>query len=254
MIKAKMLANSIPNTKVIDNNKDELIRLNKYIAECGLCSRREADKLIEDNHIIVNGQVAITGLKVSDHDIIQYHNQVLKRKTNLVYILLNKPVGITCTTDINEEDNLTTYMNYPQRIFMVGRLDRDSQGLLLLTNDGDVVNKILRAENAHEKEYLVRVNQKISDTFITNMSNGVPILKTITKKTLVTKVDDYHFKIILIEGMNRQIRRMAQYFDYKVIKLERIRIMNLKNDDLPVGYWRYLSDLEIIELNNVLNP
>lgn len=221
------------------------LRLNKYISESGICSRREADKFIENGLVFVNGAIATVGTKVSPNDTVVVNNITIKPKSNKIYIALNKPVGITCTTETRVKGNIISYMNYPERIFPIGRLDKPSEGLIFLTNDGDIVNKILRAGNNHEKEYIVSVDKPITKDFITSMSNGVPILDTITQKCKVIKIGKCTFKIILTQGLNRQIRRMCEYLGYSVTSLKRVRIMNVSIDNLPIGKWRYLTDDEI---------
>jgi len=230
-----------------------LVRINKYFSESGYCSRREADKLVEQKRVTINGLVAEMGSKVAPEDEVRLDGKLISGKNvQLTYIALNKPKGIVCTTDTKrEKNNIIDFINYPERIFPIGRLDKDSQGLILLTNDGDIVNKILRARNNHEKEYLVTVKQRITKSFIHKMGNGVPILDTITKKCFVEQVDDFRFRIILTQGLNRQIRRMCEYLGNKVVKLERYRIMNI-NLDLPIGKWRHLSKNELKEINALL--
>ncbi len=213
----------------------EEIRLNKYISESGFCSRREADRLIEKGFVYINDKKAEIGSKVTSEDIVKINNKIIKPKKKQVYIAFNKPVGITCTTERHIKGNIIDYINYPERIFHIGRLDKPSQGLIFLTNDGDIVNKILRAGNNHEKEYIVTVDKPITNDFIHKMSSGVPILDTITKKCKVKKESKYVFRIILTQGLNRQIRRMCQYLGYNVTKLERIRIMNVTLDNIPIG-------------------
>lgn len=229
------------------------MRLNKFISEKGICSRREADRLIETGKVMVNGEIAKVGMSVDEKDNVLVHNKPLKRKDKLVYLAFNKPVGITCTTDTSIKGNIISYINYPKRIFHIGRLDKPSQGLILLTNDGDIVNKILRAGNNHEKEYLVTVNNPISEDFIRKMSNGVPILDTVTKKCFVKRESKYVFRIILTQGLNRQIRRMCEYLGYSVVKLQRIRIMNINLDGIAEGKWRYLTNNEMNELNKLVH-
>ncbi len=231
---------------------DEL-RLNKYIGESGLCSRREADKLIDEGRVRINGILAEKGTKVHANDVVTVNGKVIGKREELVYIALNKPRGITCTTDRRVKGNIVDFMNYPLRIFHIGRLDKDSQGLLLMTNDGDIVNKILRSGNFHEKEYIVTVNKPVTKEFIQAMSSGVPILDTVTRPCKIWKLSKDTFKIILTQGLNRQIRRMCEYLDYKVVKLERIRIMNIKLEKLPLGKWRYLSREELKELNALIS-
>lgn len=225
-------------------------RLNKYISESGICSRREADRYIEQGLVVVNGKRASVGTQVFAGDEVKVNGRLIEAENNseLVLIALNKPVGIVSTTDDGEKDNIVDYVNHSTRIFPIGRLDKDSQGLILLTNHGDLVNKILRAGNDHEKEYLVTVNKPITDDFIRGMAAGVPIMGQKTKKCKVKKEAPMVFRITLVQGLNRQIRRMCEYFDYEVTKLERIRIMNVGLSGLPVGEWRDLTDDELITL------
>tara|TARA_Y100000287_G_scaffold116686_1_gene93704 strand:- start:34 stop:717 length:684 start_codon:yes stop_codon:yes gene_type:complete len=224
--------------------ENSLIRINKYLSEIGFCSRRRADDLIEQGRVKVNGKLAVMGEKISGREEIRVNNKVVKKpeKKKSVYLAFNKPVGIVCTTDTRrEKNNIIDFINYPTRIFPIGRLDKPSEGLIFLTNDGDIVNKILRANNQHEKEYVVEVNKPITKDFIKQMGNGVPILETITNKCYVKQTGKKTFKIILTQGLNRQIRRMCEYFDYRVISLKRIRIMNIKLD-LKVGEYRYFTN------------
>lgn len=244
---------SVKNT-IIVSNKNEIrdeVRLNKYISETGFCSRREADKLIEQGRVKIDGVKATTGIKVSKGQSVSIDGKPLKVENELVYIALNKPVGITCTTESKIKGNIVDFINHEKRIFPIGRLDKDSQGLIFMTNDGDIVNKILRAGNNHEKEYIVTVNKPITDEFVKGMSNGVPILGTVTKKCLVKKESKNSFRIILTQGLNRQIRRMCEYFGYEVKKLERIRIMNVSLGNLKMGSWRYLTKKELDEINRL---
>lgn len=229
-------------------------RINKYLSEIGYCSRRAADKLLEEGRITVNGKKPELGTKVSDNDDIEVDGiSVRKTEEKSVYIAFNKPVGIVCTTDTKrEKNNIVDYIQHPKRIFPIGRLDKPSEGLILLTSDGDIVNKILRARNNHEKEYIVRVDKPITPRFIEKMSNGVPILGTVTRKCVVEKLDSLSFRIILTQGLNRQIRRMCEYLGYEVKKLKRIRIMNIRLD-MPVGQWRDLTEKEFAELQNLLS-
>ncbi|MDH6253095.1 23S rRNA pseudouridine2604 synthase [Chryseobacterium sp. H1D6B] len=231
----------------------EKTRINKYLSEAGFCSRRAADKLLEEGRITINGKIPELGTKVSDEDIVEVDGKPIREsEEDPIYIAFNKPVGVVCTTDSKrEKDNIIDYINHPKRIFPIGRLDKPSEGLILLTNDGDIVNKILRARNNHEKEYLVRVDKPINPKFLDKMRNGVPILDTVTKKCEVEKIDDMTFRIVLTQGLNRQIRRMCEYLGYEVKKLKRIRIMNIKLD-LPVGKWRDLTDAELSSLNILL--
>lgn len=231
----------------------EKTRINKYLSEVGFCSRREADRMLEQGRITVNGAAPELGTKVSDEDEILVDGiSIRKTEEEHVYIALNKPVGIVCTTDTKRErNNIVDFVNHPKRIFPIGRLDKRSEGLILLTSDGDIVNKILRARNNHEKEYIVRVDKPITPQFLHKMRNGVPILGVITNKCEVEQIDTLSFRIILTQGLNRQIRRMCEYLGYEVKKLKRIRIMNIKLD-LPIGKWRDLTEAEMTELNDLL--
>lgn len=237
---------------IVHSEKPNEIRLNKFISEKGICSRREADKLIEQGRVTVNGEVCQTGTKVYPKDEVKLDGRLLNKNEELVYIVLNKPPGITCTTDRSIPGNMTDYLDYPKRVFPIGRLDKDSQGLILITNDGDIVNKILRAGNNHEKEYLVTVNKPINEEFISSMSNGVKILDTITKRCFVKKESKLVFRIILTQGLNRQIRRMCEALGFSVTRLERIRIMNVKLQHLPLGKWRYLTTHELTRINELI--
>ena len=228
------------------------IRINKYLSQFGFTSRREADKLILDGRVTVNNKIIQPGYKVQEDEIVKVDGEKIKSnfKKN-IYMAFNKPKGIVCTTDTEkEENNIIDYINYNKRIFPIGRLDKLSEGLILLTNDGDIVNKILRSRYKNEKEYLVTVNKKISKNFLKKLENGVPILNTTTRKCETTFINDFQFKIILTQGLNRQIRRMCEYFDFRVKKLERIRIINIELD-VPLGKWRYLSQEEIKFLKNL---
>ncbi len=229
-------------------------RINKFLSECGYCSRREADKLLEEGRITVNGKVPEMGTKVSIEDEIRVDGKLIREKHDKpVYLAFNKPVGIECTTNQNVRDNIIDYINYPKRIFPIGRLDKASEGLIFMTDDGDIVNKILRARNNHEKEYVVTVNKPITDRFIQKMSNGVPILDTVTRKCKVEQVSKYVFKIILTQGLNRQIRRMCEYLGYEVTALKRIRIINISLE-VHVGRYRELTLDEIKQLNKLIEP
>lgn len=232
----------------------EKTRINKYLSEAGFCSRRAADKLLEEGRIKINGEVPELGTKVSDEDVVEVDGKPIRENEETpVYIAFNKPVGIVCTTDTKREiDNIIEYINHPKRIFPIGRLDKPSEGLILLTNDGDIVNKILRGKNNHEKEYLVRVDKPLNSKFLEKMRNGVPILDTVTKKCEVERIDDMTFRIVLTQGLNRQIRRMCEFLGYEVKKLKRIRIMNIKLD-IPLGKWRDLTDKELEDLNVMLD-
>ncbi len=231
-----------------------LTRINKYLSEVGYCSRRAADKLINEGRVTINGVVPEMGTKITSADEVRVDGELIsKSKNKPVYLAFNKPIGIVCTTDSGvEKDNIIDYINYPKRIFPIGRLDKPSEGLIFLTNDGDIVNKILRARNNHEKEYLVTVNKPITNNFIQKMRNGVPVLDTITRKCKVEQIGKNKFKIILTQGLNRQIRRMCEFLDYKVVKLKRTRIMNVVLDT-PVGKWRNLTDDEIKEINRLVS-
>ena len=230
-----------------------LTRINKYLSEVGYCSRRAADKLIEESRVTINGKVPEMGTKISEDDEVAVDGKIIsKPNEEFIYIALNKPVGIVCTTDTDiEKDNIIDFINHPKRIFPIGRLDKPSQGLIFLTNDGDMVNKILRARNNHEKEYIVRVDKPVTTNFIQRMSMGVPILETITRKCFVEQTGKFEFRIILTQGLNRQIRRMCEHLNYQVNSLKRVRIMNV-NLDMPVGKWRYFSSQELDEINRLV--
>ena len=236
----------------MENNQVK-IRLNKYLSQIGYCSRRNADKLIKEGKVNVNGKIAELGTKVISDDKIVVEGVLIKKgQKDMVYIALNKPKGIVCTTDESiEKNNIISFINYHKRIFPIGRLDKNTEGLILLTNDGDIVNKILRSKNNHEKEYEVSVNKSLTNDFIQKMSSGIPILGTKTKKCSVKKIKKNKFKIILTQGLNRQIRRMCSYLDYKVTDLKRIRIMNITLSTSP-GKWRYLTQNELEDLNSLL--
>lgn len=229
------------------------VRINKFLSEAGYCSRRKADQLIEAGRVTVNSSVPEMGQKVKPGDVVAVDGKVIQQKEEeFDYILLNKPVGIVCTTDTKrEKDNIIDFVNYPKRIFPVGRLDKPSEGLIMLTNDGDIVNKILRSRNEHGKEYIVSVNKPITREFIESMRNGVPILDTITKKCEVEKLSKFAFRIVLTQGLNRQIRRMCETLGFEVVTLKRIRIMNLKLD-IPIGTWRHLTEDELLTLKGLL--
>jgi len=231
-----------------------LTRINKYLSEIGYCSRRAADQLITQGRITINGEVPEMGTKISAEDEVRVNGKVVSqpKKKKLVYIAFNKPVGIVCTTDQRrEKNNIIDYINYPSRIFPIGRLDKPSEGLIFLTNDGDIVNKILRARNHHEKEYEVTVSKPVTKEFIEAMGNGVPILDTVTRKCFVKQTDKKKFKIILTQGLNRQIRRMCEYLEYNVKKLKRVRIMNIKLD-IPVGTYRDFTAKELNQINQAV--
>ncbi len=234
-------------------SEEELKRINKYLSEVGYCSRRAADKLIEENRVTINGKVPELGTKIAPGDEVAVDGKLISPpKEEFVYIAFNKPVGIVCTTDTRvEKDNIVDFINHPKRIFPIGRLDKPSEGLIFLTNNGDIVNKILRARNNHEKEYIVTVDKKVDDQFLKRMRNGLPILDTITRKCTVERLSKNTFKIILTQGLNRQIRRMCEYLGYEVTKLKRVRIMNVYLD-VPVGQWRNLTKKEMAELNALI--
>lgn len=223
-------------------------RLNKFISETGFCSRREADKLIEQGRVTINGQIPEMGTKVVPGDDVCVDGKPVSAKEKPIYIALNKPTGITCTTERDIPGNIVDFIGHKKRIFPIGRLDKPSDGLIFLTNDGDIVNKILRAGNNHEKEYVVRVDKPITDQFIQKMSSGVEILDTVTLPCKVTKETKFSFRIVLTQGLNRQIRRMCEAIGYEVFKLRRVRIMNITLDGIPNGQWRYLSDDEVSEI------
>ncbi|MEX3174165.1 23S rRNA pseudouridine(2604) synthase RluF [Serratia quinivorans] len=225
-------------------------RLNKYISESGICSRRDADRYIEQGNVFINGKRVTLGDQVFPGDVVKVNGQLIepRNEDNLIFIALNKPVGIVSTTEEGEKDNIVDFVNHSTRIFPIGRLDKDSQGLIFLTNHGDLVNKILRAGNDHEKEYLVTVNKPVTDDFIRGLGAGVPMLGTVTKKCKVKKEAPFVFRIVLVQGLNRQIRRMCEHFGYEVTKLERTRIMNVGMAGLPPGEWRDLTDDELVEL------
>ncbi|GAB5557344.1 MAG: 23S rRNA pseudouridine(2604) synthase RluF [Schleiferiaceae bacterium] len=231
----------------------DLVRINKYLSEVGYCSRREADRLIEEGRVTLNGKPLVMGTKKGPNDLVRVDGKVIEaKKSDFIYLAFNKPVGIVCTTDRKREKrNIIDYINHPERIFPIGRLDKPSEGLIFLTNDGDIVNKILRAKNHHEKEYIVKVNRPITDEFIQKMGNGVPILGQTTRKCTVEKINALTFRIVLTQGLNRQIRRMCEYLGYEVKKLRRVRIMNVELD-LPVGKWRNLTPNEVADIQEMV--
>lgn len=224
------------------------VRLNKYLSEAGICSRREADKLIESGRVTVDGKVATTGMKVTDENLVCVGKKPVKPIQEMVLLAVNKPVGIVCTEEKKEKHNIIDFLKYPTRITYIGRLDKDSEGLLLMTNNGDIINKMMRAGNAHEKEYKVTVNRPVTDEFLRKMSEGVPILDTVTRKCKVEQIGKFKFRIILTQGLNRQIRRMCEYFGYKVTRLERVRVMNITLGDLKPGQYRKVTEKEMQEL------
>ena len=240
------------NNIIVHHDRPEAVRLNKYISESGFCSRREADKYIEAGSVTIDGKKAVMGTKVLKGQVVKVNGKNIYKEEELVYIALNKPVGITCTTEHKVKGNIVDFVGHKKRIFPIGRLDKDSQGLILLTNDGDIVNKILRAGNNHEKEYIVTVNKPINQEFVQRMSNGIRILGQVTKKCYVKKEGPNTFKIILTQGLNRQIRRMCEACGYEVTKLKRIRIMNIDLGNLKIGEWRDLTVKELKELNNLI--
>jgi 23S rRNA pseudouridine2604 synthase len=225
------------------------VSLNKYISDTGFCSRREADKLIETGRVSINGKIAVKGNRALENDVVKVDGKRLKSKSVPVYIMLNKPKGITCTTDQKDPSNIVDFVRFKSRIFPIGRLDKLSEGLIFLTNDGDIVNKILRAGNGHEKEYVVTVDQVITTEFIKKMGNGIPILGTVTKKCFVKQEGDKQFRIILTQGLNRQIRRMCAALGYKVTSLTRVRIMKITLSGLARGKWRFFTPKEIADVN-----
>lgn len=231
----------------------EQTRINKYLSEVGYCSRRAADNLIDQGRVTINGKVPEMGTKIVPGDEVRVDGELVsKANEKPVYLAFNKPIGIVCTTDTGvEKDNIVDFINYPKRIFPIGRLDKPSEGLIFMTNDGDIVNKILRARNHHEKEYLVTIDKPITPVFLKKMRSGVPILGTVTRKCEVEEINPYQFKIILTQGLNRQIRRMCEYLGYRVKKLRRIRIMNIKLD-IPVGKWRNLTEAELKEIRRLV--
>ena len=228
------------------------ISLNKYISDSGFCSRREADRYIEECRVTINDKDAQKGNRVEENDVVKIDGEPIKKKKNAVYLLLNKPKGITCTTDSKDKTNIVDFVNYKTRIFPIGRLDKLSEGLIFLTNDGDIVNKILRAGNGHEKEYIVTVDKPIHSDFIQKMRAGVKIMGVTTQKCFVKQDGDNRFRIVLTQGLNRQIRRMAEALGYKVIALKRIRIMNINIAGLQPGKWRYFTPQEINAINEML--
>jgi len=223
--------------------------LNKFISSTGMCSRRDAEKLIVAGRVTINGNGTQLGNRVFEGDVVKVDGRALQAKPKTLYIAFNKPIGVVCTTDSKEKMNIVREINHPERLFPIGRLDKPSEGLIFLTNDGDIVNKILRAGNNHEKDYVVTVDQPITDDFIQKMSNGIPILDTVTQKCKVTKLSGKTFQIVLTQGLNRQIRRMCEYLGYEVTKLKRTRIMNVGLSNLEIGQWRELTEKELSEIN-----
>jgi 23S rRNA pseudouridine2604 synthase len=230
--------------------QQETLRLNKAISDTGFCSRREADRVIEEGRVTINGKEAVLGDRVTNQDDVRVDGRRIKFKNpdESIYIAFNKPKGITCTTERNVQGNIIDFIRHPKRIFPIGRLDKPSEGLIFLTSDGNIVNKILRAGNQHEKEYMVTVNKPITPEFLRKMGNGVPVLDTITAKCFIKKESDFVFKIILTQGLNRQIRRMCEYLNFEVTKLKRVRIMNISLQNIPLGKWRNLTPEELSEI------
>jgi 23S rRNA pseudouridine2604 synthase len=237
----------------LDTSNENSISLNKYISNTGICSRRGANQLIADKKVKINGNLAELGNRVFPGDDVTIDNKPLKSAPKSIYVALNKPIGIVCTTDKKERKNIVDFINHKERLFPIGRLDKPSQGLIFLTNDGDIVNKILRAGNSHEKEYVVRVDKIIDQKFISQMASGIPMLGTVTKKCKVSKINKTVFKITLTQGLNRQIRRMCEYLGYDVKTLKRTRIMNVELGKLKVGEWRYLTKNEITQINSMVS-
>ena len=235
-----------------ENTGEKEIRINKFLSDSGVCSRREADVFIASGKVKIDGVVAEMGSKVAPNQTVTFGNKVIERDDKMVLIALNKPKGIVCTTDRRDPDNIIDFLNYGKRIYPIGRLDKDSEGLLLLTNNGDIVNKILRAGNNHEKEYIVKVNKVLTSAFLKGMSEGVPILDTVTRPCTIEAIDKTTFRIILTQGLNRQIRRMCEFFDYRVVNLQRVRIMNVNLGRLKVGGYRNLTDFELQELKELI--
>jgi 23S rRNA pseudouridine2604 synthase len=226
------------------------VRINKFLSEAGVCSRREADRKIENGEITINDRVATTGDRVNENDIVYVNGRPVQKEEEMILLVLNKPAGIVCTAEKREKNNVIDFMKYPKRIYPIGRLDKDSQGLLLMTNNGELVNKIMRAGNNHEKEYIVTVNKPVTDSFVRGLSGGVPLvdLNTTTRKCKVEKIGNRKIRIVLTQGLNRQIRRMCEYFGYRVEKLERIRIMNITLGDLQPGQYRQVTKEEYEKL------
>ena len=228
------------------------IRLNKYLSEAGVCSRREADRLIERGRVTVDGKRADTGMKITDSQVVRVGKKEIRQKNEMVLLAVNKPVGIVCTEEKKEKNNIINFLKYPTRVTYIGRLDKDSEGLLLMTNNGDIINKMMRSGNQHEKEYKVTVNKPITPEFIERMANGVPILDTVTRKCKVEMIGKYKFRIILTQGLNRQIRRMCEYLGYKVTQLQRVRVMNIELGNLKPGEYRKVTEAEIAELYDLI--
>lgn len=230
------------------------VRINKFLSEAGVCSRREADRQIEAGNVTIDGVVAETGSKVMPGQTVCFHGKIITKEEEMILLAFHKPVGIVCTAEKREKNNVIDYLNYPKRIYPIGRLDKDSEGLLLLTNNGEIVNKMMRSGNMHEKEYIVTVNKPVTDSFLRGLAGGVPLveLNTTTRKCRVEKVGKKQFKIILTQGLNRQIRRMCEYFGYRVEKLVRVRIMNIELADLEVGKYREVTEEEYKKLQSLI--
>ncbi len=229
-------------------NNQEGININKYISDTGACSRREAEKFIIEGRVMINNKVAILGNRVYANDVVMLDFEKIKSKADNIYIAFNKPVGVICTTDLKIKNNIISFINHPKRMFPIGRLDKESEGLIFLTNDGNIVNKILRAGNNHEKEYVVTVDKSLNEWFVEKMSNGIPMLGTITNKCKVEILSSNVFRIILTQGLNRQIRRMCNYLGYEVRKLKRVRIMNISIKNIAIGQWRVFSEKELADI------
>lgn len=227
---------------------EEGTRLNKYISEAGVASRRAADRMVEEGRVTINGKVATLGDKVSEGDVVAVDGKEIGSKTRDIILVFNKPRGLTCTSNPDDPDNIIDFIDYPERIYSVGRLDKDSEGLLIMTNNGELANRIMRSRAEHEKEYIVKVDRKVTDDFVRGMSSGVPILGRVTKRCLVERTGEKEFRIVLRQGLNRQIRRMCGYFGYTVVELKRIRVMNIELGDLRTGRYRDLTDDERREL------
>jgi 23S rRNA pseudouridine2604 synthase len=236
----------------VEKSNENSVNLNKYISNTGICSRREAEKLIVNGSVTINGKPTQLGNRVFEGDVVKVNGQLLRSKPKTLYIAFNKPVGIVSTTDSKERKNIVKYINHPERLFPIGRLDKPSEGLIFLTNDGDIVNKILRAGNKHEKEYIVSVNKPIAKEFVKKMSHGIPILGAVTKKCTTIQLTEYTFKIVLTQGLNRQIRRMCEYLGFEVTKLKRTRIMNVSLGNLRIGDWREISSKEMEQIHKMV--
>lgn len=234
--------------------KDTGIRINKYLSEAGVCSRREADRQIEAGNVMIDGRRAQPGDKVTEEQTVIYCGKTVKKEEEMILLAVNKPAGIVCTAEKREKNNIVDFVHYPKRIYPIGRLDKDSEGLLLMTNNGDIVNKMMRSGNMHEKEYIVRVNREVTERFLHGMANGVPLkeLDTTTRKCRVEKLGKHKFKIVLTQGLNRQIRRMCEYFGYQVLELKRVRIMNIRLGNLETGKYRAVTPEELETLYELI--